>query len=145
LPQLLLEHLRLNEHRSSYFRYAHLIFGNGVTCQALLDSGNEWGSAISEDLAERLGFQMTSLAQSEEKAVGTAKAGAQLQILGEFPRPISFSFVDKPALGEFKIQPALSAWNRARSTTPSDRSALQPQSPISSASMPSSAPFASWA
>jgi hypothetical protein len=72
-----------------------------------VDSGNEWRTAISEEFAKAMGFPRASLRPTAEKAVGTAKDGATIRILGEVPEPLRFQFEQGPSLGTFIIRPAV--------------------------------------
>jgi hypothetical protein len=72
-----------------------------------VDSGNEWRTAISEEFAKALGYPRAKLRTISEKAVGTAKNGATIRILGEVPEPLRFHFEQGPSLGTFLMRPAV--------------------------------------
>jgi hypothetical protein len=72
-----------------------------------VDSGNEWRTAISEEFAKALGYPRAKLRAISEKAVGTAKNGATIRILGEVPEPLRFHFEQGPSLGTFLMRPAV--------------------------------------
>lgn len=55
---------------------------NGIPGNALCDSGNIYKSAISKDYFLSLGGKLSSLRKSGARHIGTAKAGAFLEILG---------------------------------------------------------------
>ena len=76
-----------------------------ATCSALVDSGNVWQNAISERLAQQLGYTSNQLAPMKEAQVSTAQSGGHLTVLGRLPHSIkltvpgtSWSVLDQPAV-----------------------------------------------
>ena len=62
-----------------YGSYVHTSI-NGRNVLALVDSGNLWRSAISEDFALRLGIGTDEIRSLDTKSISTAKEGAQLHL-----------------------------------------------------------------
>ena len=56
---------------------------NGVATTALVDSGNLWRNVISEEFFKALGLTRKDLVRLRQTTVGTAKSGANLEVLGE--------------------------------------------------------------
>jgi hypothetical protein len=67
-----------------YKRYAAVTLaltkgGAGTPTKALIDSGNEWRTVISDVLAARLGFRPKDLKKLSVSPVGTARKGTNLK------------------------------------------------------------------
>jgi hypothetical protein len=60
------------------YRHHLQVAVNGKTVLALIDSGNSWRSAISEDFFFSLGFTATDITPSRQQSLTTAKEGANL-------------------------------------------------------------------
>ncbi len=90
---------------STFCKYAPLIV-NKHACQALVDSGNMWRTAISDKFARQLGLHETDLQPVQQKRVGMAKAGESLEVMGETKRPLTVRFGACPQVG-FSIQPVV--------------------------------------
>ena len=84
-----------------YGSYVHTQV-NGRNVLALIDSGNLWRSAISEEFAARLGIDCSDLRRLEIDSISTAKEGARLDVLGETPRALQVSFGSSGKLFRFK-------------------------------------------
>jgi len=76
-----------------------------VKIVALIDSGNEYHSVISADFSQQLGYPPGQLEELPSDAVGTAKEGTSMEILGRLPIDLDFSFVEKPIAGRFQTRP----------------------------------------
>jgi hypothetical protein len=97
---------------SKYKRYAAVTLaltkgGAGTPTKALIDSGNEWRTVISDTLAARLGFRRKDLKKLSVSPVGTARKGTNLQILGEIPTVLFMQFTAAPRLQPLMIRPAV--------------------------------------
>jgi len=97
-------------HNLSYGRYVLLkLRANNshrtINRAALLDSGNEWRTVISLSFAKTLNIQLNN--KTDRDAIGTAKEGTQMKVIGEASHPIEFSFAECPQAGVFTIQPAV--------------------------------------
>ena len=68
---------------------------NGQFCKALVDSGNLWRTCISEEMLARLGWTKKDLTKLRIGAVGTAKKGSSLKVLGETKVPVKIQFGDQ--------------------------------------------------
>jgi len=99
MTRRLVAHLQQHTTRT-YGRYALIAFQNGHSCTALVDSGNEWRTAISAGTAERLGLRLRPL-DNGRTAIGTAKEGSTLTVLGEMKTPLVFQFAECPTAGRF--------------------------------------------
>ena len=75
-----------------------------LECEALIDSGNLYRSAISDSLFNALGLTQADL-RPVRRQVGTAKAGAQLQVWGELRKNLSLSIGGIPT--KFKFRPVV--------------------------------------
>ena len=62
------------------------VFVNGTPARALVDSGNDYGSVISKEFFFSMGYTAADIEGKEARTVGTAKKGANLQVLG-VPKP----------------------------------------------------------
>ena len=71
-------------------KYAHKlpVHVGRVSARALLDSGNTFESAISEQFFKRLGLTNEDLEKLDIAQVGSAKKGAGLTILGRVKKPL---------------------------------------------------------
>ncbi len=77
----------------------------GMNCDTLSDSGNLWRSVISERLAKTLGMGKHHLQPLATKAIGTAKQGADLAVLGELKRALQLKVAQ---MGQtFSFRPAV--------------------------------------
>ena len=75
----------------------------GVEVPAMLDSGNTYANVISDAMFATLGLEDSDLRPPDVKKVATAKAGAQLTVLGQVKRRLKLKI---PALGcSFTIRP----------------------------------------
>lgn len=75
------------KHSSSYCKYLPITI-NDVSCSALLDSGNVWRSAISQDFLHKLGLNVTHLRPLPNLRITTAKNNSALNVLGELTKPL---------------------------------------------------------
>ncbi len=89
---------------NNYCMYLPVVL-NSVPCNAMIDSGNVWRNVISESFAKKLGLQKKDLKPLGTVSVGTAKAGAELSVLGQVRRPLELRLGGLPK--KFKIQPAV--------------------------------------
>ncbi len=72
-------------------RYLTVTVGCGhrlLRVRALIDSGNVWRSAISEDFSKALGLRPEDLRILSSTTIGTAKKGTSMEILGETSRDL---------------------------------------------------------
>jgi len=90
-----------------YGRYVLLEVKKPIKMRAtgFVDSGNEYHSVISRAFAERLGYSKSSIVPTGSTTIGTAKAGANLRVLGELPNTVTFQFAECPEAGSFNIRP----------------------------------------
>jgi hypothetical protein len=65
------------------YRHHLQVAVNGKAVLALIDSGNSWRSAISEDFFFSLGFEATDITPIRQQSLTTAKQGANLDVLGK--------------------------------------------------------------
>ena len=71
--------------------------------KALIDSGNSYGSCISQQFFEELGLKSGDLAPLPSKvAVATARKGATMEVSGQLKAPIHFYLGDYPKPFTFK-------------------------------------------
>ena len=80
-----------------YGRYVNVTLTSAKTtiiCSGLVDSGNEWRTVISPKIAEQLGYKEHQLGATPTVAVGTAKTGTALRVLGELPCLVEMQFKD---------------------------------------------------
>ena len=76
--------------KSNFRRYLPLKIGL-ISCSALVDSGNLWRNVINTDLMKKLGLTPADLRPLERTKIATAKAGADLTVLGEVRAPLYLS------------------------------------------------------
>ena len=67
---------------------------NKQDVMALVDSGNLWRNVMSLSLLRQLGYDIDDLRPLGTRSVATAKAGAQLEVLGEFRERITLHLGD---------------------------------------------------
>lgn len=89
---------------SSPKQYLPCLLNSGTEVTALVDSGNLYRTCINTDLCSKLGFSLSKLKPLTDK-VGTAKAGADLEVLGELPHSIHLSLGSVPT--KFRFRPAV--------------------------------------
>ena len=70
-----------------YHRYLPVTI-NGVHVDALVDSGNTWRNVISLSFLRALRIDEHRLRPVDTGSVSTARHGAQMEVLGELPKPI---------------------------------------------------------
>ena len=71
---------------------------------ALLDTGNTWKSAISKELATKLGVVMDRLIPPEPGfRLATADQTADLKVLGQLPGPLIF----RAGEGRYRVRPVV--------------------------------------
>ncbi len=73
-----------------------------VATTALIDSGNLWRNAISEDFFRFLGLTKKDLRPIDQERVGTAKKSATLEVLGETRQYIRLFLGKLPVAFRFK-------------------------------------------
>ena len=78
---------------------------DGHHCHALVDSGNLWKDVISDKFAKVLGLGPKQLRPATQHRVGTAKDGAELQVMGEVRTPIAMRIAQTGQL--FRFRPAV--------------------------------------
>ena len=98
--QCLIAHLSEARAAQKYPRALSLRLA-GKPVVALLDSGNTWRSAISEELYNSLPGA-PRLKGARVASVGTAKEGGRLQVLGEPVRPLELAIPQAQAVYKFK-------------------------------------------
>jgi hypothetical protein len=76
-----------------------------LTCHALVDSGNVYRTAISEEFAKTLGINQDDIRELPEKSIGTASSDGRMEVLGETKQPIRMQLGGHPTL--VSIQPAV--------------------------------------
>lgn len=87
----------------SYRHFVPVEMG-GITCNALLDSGNTlFTNAISEKFCRKLGFSEGELIPTPYLSVGTAKRGDTLKVLGLLPKVLYMTIGGSQT--KFKTQP----------------------------------------
>ena len=64
---------------------------NGIAASALVDSGNLWRNAISEEFLHQLGLNKEDLRPLLNTKVGTASASADLEVMGETKVPLKLN------------------------------------------------------
>ena len=69
---------------------------NDWHCTGLVDSGNVWKTAISDELARKLEIEEKDLERMSVDSIGTAKKGSSLKILGQVKKPIMMKLGDHP-------------------------------------------------
>ena len=79
---------------------------NGVSCSALLDSGNLFRNVISPAFMQRLGLSVSDLRPlGSISSVGSAKEGASMKVLGVVPRGLRLRIAGRAC--EFPFQPVV--------------------------------------
>ncbi len=92
------------EAAAAYCHYLPVRLG-GVSCRALIDSGNTWRTVISLDLATTMGLTKKDLKALPGPPVETASEGVNLEVLGIPKRALELHV---PYLGRsFKCRPAI--------------------------------------
>ncbi len=94
----------LSAQSNKYCKYLPVSVNNSNTA-ALIDSGNLWGSVISTSFFLRLGLTRDDLRPARATTVGTAKAGASMQIWGVPKKPLSLRIGGQPT--QLRFQPTV--------------------------------------
>ena len=80
--------------------------GQVMACTAMVDSGNVWTNVISKKLFQAMNFTEADLKPlNGPTAVGTAKAGAEMTVLGQLRRPLKLQIGNHDC--KFKDQPVV--------------------------------------
>ena len=92
------------EAAATYCHYLPVRIG-GVSCRALVDSGNTWRTVISFDLAVTMGLKKRDLKPLPGPPVETASEGVNLEVMGVPKRALE---LEVPYLGRsFRCRPAV--------------------------------------
>ena len=91
---------RFKEERSSRYKAYVAAMIDDVCTVGMVDSGNSFRTAISKELAERLGVRTEELKTVPGKEmVGTAEDGAQLKVLGQVRKRLTLRLsADSPTI-----------------------------------------------
>ena len=102
LPSRVREPEKQSSHVSGqYCKFLPITIRNAATT-ALIDSGNLWRNAISEDFFRFLGLTKEDLKPIAQEQVGTAKKSATLEVLGETRQYIHLFLGKLPVAFRFK-------------------------------------------